>query len=234
MRCGQSTFETATKGGLLYARYRCKSWKCPHCSPRRLKRLAKEAYLGRPNAFLTLTVKPEQFSSKEAAARSLVDGFKRMREAIQRKKKIGPIPFIAIFEECQSGWPHLHILWRGPYVPQAWISQYMHRRIKSPVVWITKIRSRKKAAAYVAKYVGKAPAQFVGCKRYWRNTEYIPKARKHPKSEHKWFLSHTSLERIALYVDNQYVFDDLLSLERLFVPPTGPPEYHWQEEAAAA
>lgn len=226
MHCGLSTFENHRHDHTRYVRFRCKGWKCPHCGPRRLKKLAKDAYLGRPTAFLTLTVNPAAFKCRASAAQALVVSFRRLREEIQRTRKLGPIPFIAVFEATEAGWPHLHILWRGPYVPQKWISNFMARRHDSPIVDIRKIRNRKSAAGYVAKYVGKAPHQFGGCKRYWRNSAYIVARTADKARPGQWKMLRTSLEHISDSLVCDMTPDEFSHVEAITVYPTGPPEFH--------
>ena len=78
-----------------------------------------------------------------------------------------------MFEKTKTGWPHLHILCRMPYVPQAWLSRRMGELIDSPVVDIRALHNVRKAAAYVAKYIAKHPHRFEGCKRYWRSQDWV-------------------------------------------------------------
>lgn len=227
MRCGLSTFVSVRKGETHLHRFRCHSWKCRTCFPGRAKRLRKDAYDGRPTKFLTLTVDPAQFPDKHKAAHALVVAWRRMREAIQKSKGLRPIPFIAVFEAHKSGWPHLHILCRMPFVPQTWISDYMGRRLNSPICWIQALKSRKKAAGYVSKYIGKAPEQFIGCKRYWRNRAYIVRF-KPPKDPTKtWTLTETSMEEIAEIMGAIQRFSELWGVEYFVIPTTGPPGQPW-------
>lgn len=216
--CGETSFISHQGHDLVVARFRCKSWTCPHCAPKRLKRLAKEAYLGRPTKFLTLTARAHDGWTPDEAAASLVESWKRMREAIQERFNTGIIPFIAVFERHKSGWPHLHILFRGPYIPQRWISRYMARRIDSPIVDIRAIKSRKRAAAYVAKYISKAPDQFRGRKRYWRNSPYLPPLEKRGPSPHQWDMVATSLDQYAVMYDLTEHLHDTADLERINIP----------------
>jgi len=197
MICGKSTFIREENGVFEAKRFFCKSWRCPRCAPQRKKRLTKEAYLGNPNTFLTLTVRRLSCESPDEGARRLVIAFRRMRQEIQRKKGIGPIPFLAVFEETENGWPHLHILMRAPFINQKWISDFMARRMDSPVCWIVRLKSRKKAAAYVAKYLSKNPVRFTGCQTTWRNSKYLPPRPRKAKGKSPWALSAASLEAWA-------------------------------------
>lgn len=88
------------------------------------------------------------------------------------KLQYNKMHYMAFAEETKRGEPHLHILLRCPYIPQKWISEQMNDLIKSPVVWIERIKNTKQAIGYVSKYVSKAPAQFGRSRRYWISRGY--------------------------------------------------------------
>lgn len=102
------------------------------------------------------------------------------------RKKIEIAAHFWVMEEHKSGWPHMHILWRGRYIPQWWLSDQLDELIQSPIVDIRRVKSPAQRAAYIAKYVGKKPHQFGTTKRYsqsrnyklpseWSNDRTIPK-----------------------------------------------------------
>lgn len=151
---------------------RCKRWHCDLCNPfnhRRIKRLARE---GLPNVFLTLTVNPARYETPDAAARDLKTAWVNLRRAMERSFEIKHPPFIAIFEKTKTGWPHLHILMRCRFIAQKWYSDTMKRLIGAPIVDVRFIQDTGRVAAYVAKYVSKAPEMFAHCKRWWRSHDY--------------------------------------------------------------
>lgn len=151
---------------------RCKRWSCDLCNPwnhRRVKRLARE---GVPNVFLTLTVNPAKFATPDEAARGLKRAWVNLRRAMERDYGVKQPPFIAIFETTKKGWPHLHILMRCRFIPQQWYSTTMERLLGSPIVDVRFITEKGRVAAYVAKYVSKAPDAFEACKRWWRSHDY--------------------------------------------------------------
>jgi len=151
---------------------RCKRWSCDLCNPwnhRRVKRLARE---GQPNVFLTLTVNTKKFESPDLAARALKRAWVNLRRAMERDYGVKQPPFIAIFEATKNGWPHLHILMRCRFIPQRWYSTTMERLLGSPIVDVRFITETGRIAAYVAKYVSKAPEGFEACKRWWRSHDY--------------------------------------------------------------
>ena len=151
---------------------RCKRWSCDLCKPfnhRRIKRAARE---GRPSTFLTLTVNPARYSSPDEAARELRATWLNLRRRMQRAFGIKRPPFIAIFEATKAGWPHLHILMRCRFIAQAWFSAQMRDMIGAPIVDVRFVQDAGRVAAYVAKYVSKAPEGFAHCKRWWRSSDY--------------------------------------------------------------
>jgi hypothetical protein len=119
-----------------------------------------------------------------------------------KAKRIEKLHYMAFAEETENGEPHLHILLRTVFIPQAWIAQQMQQIIKSPIVWIEKIKGPKSAIAYVTKYVTKAPAQFGKSRRYWVSKYYQLIKRERTKqtlydriNTHTVFQSFTELLR---------------------------------------
>lgn len=152
---------------------KCRRWTCPTCHPTRCARLRSEAYRGVPNTFITLTVNPTLYKDHHERARRLKAAWTRVRRKAIKGWDNKNIPFLAVFEETETGEPHLHILARSKWIPQDWLSKELEAEIGAPIVDIRRIHSRKKAARYVAKYVGKAPEKFQGTKRYWRSLDYM-------------------------------------------------------------
>lgn len=84
----------------------------------------------------------------------------------------GTVPFLAVFERTKRGEPHLHILARTEWLPQAWLSRCTASLLGAPVCWIERITDVGKMASYIAKYCAKEPAQFDTVKRYWASQDY--------------------------------------------------------------
>lgn len=169
----------------------CKSWFCEHCAPIRKRQLQAQAANGNPTRFITLTsrYRPDEMTPADAA-RQLVHAW---RMAIQRGKREGifkEMQYIAVFEATERGWPHLHILARCDWLAQSWLADRMEQYAQSPIVDIRKVKSRKRAAWYVAKYTAKAPERFQGCKRYWRTHGYDLSPDKRDKPLHDHFQGY--------------------------------------------
>jgi hypothetical protein len=183
--------------GSIATALRCKRWTCGDCGPKRRKRLIAEAMSGAPTSFLTLTYNARREGTPEEHAADLSHAWRLLRKRMLRKWSGHRFPFIAVFERTQRGEPHLHILLRGPYIPQQWLSEQMDDLIESPICDIRFIRSRQQVAGYVAKYVGKDPEHFGTSKRYWSSRDYAGVAFEWTKPE-KWEPGFWSIVRGTL------------------------------------
>jgi len=138
------------------------------------------AIKGKPTTFLTLTVSEASGPDPVQRCRNLVKAWRTLRLRIMRLYNVEELPFLAVVEAQKNGEPHLHIIARMPYVPQAWISEQMAALIGAPIVDIQAVRKTRKLANYVAKYCGKDPQRFGTCKRYWQSRDWmlVPKEEK--------------------------------------------------------
>ncbi len=151
----------------------CRSWSCPDCAKDRRKRVILEAKEGAPQRFITLTVNPNWFDSPEERARRLVAAWRLVRRRFLKLHKNAIVEFMAVMERTKLGEPHLHIVQRGAFISQKWLSGQMAELIGAKIVDIRFIRSQAKVAEYVSKYLGKDPFQFGNLKRYWRSRHYL-------------------------------------------------------------
>jgi len=176
----------------------CRSWQCETCRPRRARQLVAQAIKGKPTKFLTLTVNPERGTDPVDRCRSLIKAWRALRLAIIKQFSPEGLPFLCVIEAQASGEPHLHIIARMPYVPQAWISAMMSKLIGAPIVDIRDVQSRRKLANYVAKYCGKDPQRFGTCKRYWQSKDWslVPKEEKQ-----RWKIGDPVSSRSACTVE---------------------------------
>lgn len=188
----------------------CKSWHCEYCQPIRKKQVIKQALNGEPNKFITLTStrRPDEMTPDQAA-QQLVHAWRMVVQRGKREKLFKDIQYIAIFEETKLGWPHLHILARCSWLAQAWLSDRLEEYAQSPIVDIRQVRQRSKQAFYVAKYLGKAPQRYRGCKRYWRTLGYDLSPDKRDRCLHDHFMGYMRQTHIteiaALYDAHGYV-----------------------------
>jgi len=155
------------------------------------------AAAGNPVRFVTLTINPSVGTSPAERLGMLSHAWRTLVKRARRRWPKQTLDYLAIVEATQLGEPHLHILVRGPYMPQKWISSVMRELVNSPIVDIRKIKSLRHVVAYVAKYITKAPAQFGDAKRYWctQTWEGSKKKKDDPatKEPHFWTVEGASL-----------------------------------------
>lgn len=161
-----------------FFKMRCKSWLCDECAPMRRRSLIAEIKKGNPDRFVTLTVNPHWFDSPEERAAALAKAWRLTVMAFKYRWPNAKVAYFCIFEATKLGEPHLHIAWRGPFIPQSWLSKQMRQRMGAPVVDVRKIRQKKQVAEYVSKYISKRSIKFGTCKRYWRSLSYLLKSRR--------------------------------------------------------
>lgn len=137
--------------------------------------LAKAAS-GEPTRLLTLTVNPQHGESPADRLRGLSNAWRLVVKRLRRANPGKEVEFLAIVEETKAGEPHLHILLRSPFVPQALISEWMRELIDAPIVDIRRVKNAREVIRYVAKYVTKAPKQFDRMKRYWSSGSWEEKS----------------------------------------------------------
>lgn len=129
------------------------------------------------------------------------DIYKRLRQ-LRRDPEImrrNAVEFLAVVEAQGNGNPHLHIIARGSYVPQRWLSWRMSALARAPICDIRYVKDRRKLANYVAKYCGKDPQRFGTCKRYWQSKGWAlePKIEKTP-----WRIGDPILTRSKVSIED--------------------------------
>ncbi len=140
------------------------------------------------------------------------------RTIVKRLHRLHPlktIEYMAVVEGTKAGEPHLHILYRGPWIAQRTLSTWMLDLADAPIVDIRAVKNRRQAVRYVAKYITKKPEQFGSAKRYWRSYHYSDAAEQ-PQDRAEinnapWLLSRVPLAMLyAEYVERQWnaVFTD--------------------------
>lgn len=155
----------------------CRSWGCEDCAPQRKRRLIAEANEGHPERFITLTVNPNWFNSPEERAERLVKAWRKIRKRFLALRKGHVCEFLAVFELTALGEPHLHIVQRGSYMSQKWLSAQMAELMGAPIVDIRTVKGAKEVAKYVAKYISKRNIKIGTLKRYWRSKGWLKVSR---------------------------------------------------------
>lgn len=179
--CGTQFLYSKTANAARLIQLRCRSWTCPKCRPRRQRQLRWQALSGKPRTFITLTCKPDLFESPGDAARAMTKAWRELRRRIERLYGGKKGEYLTVVEATQRGWPHLHVLTTRPWIDQRWLSRIWEELTGAKIVHIERVKHESRAAAYVAKYLGKAPHRFLNCKRYYFTRGY--KQKQEPRAE---------------------------------------------------
>ena len=128
---------------------------CPECVRRKrrrnrcFQRVMSGMRLGGNLKMLTLTTSREAFDAGKDIQRSFRALVMRLR---RRNLCTG---YVRVVEFTRAGLPHYHVIVRGGYIPQWWLSRVWAEIHLSPVVDVRAVRGRAGGAAYLAKYLGK-------------------------------------------------------------------------------
>lgn len=179
--CGEHTAVKSEEGRRTGITLRCRAWTCPDCADTRKAGLIAQGIGGNPTKFLTLTMRRVEGEADADAAKRLSRAWRLVRLRLMRHYKLPKLPFLAIMEKHVSGWPHLHLLLRAPWLSQKLISEWMAEICDGPIVWIEHLDKSHKAVIYCAKYCGKCAEKFSTAKRYWQSRDYDqrPDSQKH-------------------------------------------------------
>lgn len=134
---------------------RCRRWSCVYCAPRLRRKMVARALAGFASGervrMLTLTSPGDE--DPERSYDELRARWKRLRERIRRRFPAIRFEYFAVTERQRRGHAHLHVLFRGGYLHQPWLSG---AAAQAGFGWIVDVRPVGKAAGrYVAKYLGK-------------------------------------------------------------------------------
>ncbi len=171
----------------------CGSYQCEKCAPIKRRQLIRRVSMGleagyphqgglRPR-FLTLTCDDRE---PAVAWAQLTARFQRLRERVQRRYGV-KVEYAAFVEVTKRGMPHLHVVFRGPYVDQRVWSRLASGSGFGPVVDIRAVRGgeiggyvTKTLGGYVTKAVGArypAGVRRVRFSHQW-SPEWVPTARR--------------------------------------------------------
>lgn len=172
MFCQENTITATSHFGQVAASVKCKRWGCPNCAEWKQRCLMARGIEGKPNRFITFTCRRGQYPTPEAAARAMVKAWRTIVLRWRRLRKYHKCEYLAVFEPHESGWPHIHVLWRGHWIDQKWLSQQGLELLNSPIQHVFKIADAKSAVAYVTTYFSKEPTKFGTLKRYWTSRNW--------------------------------------------------------------
>lgn len=92
-----------------------------------------------------------------------------LAKRIRRRFPSTPFEYIAVWETHKNGYPHIHLIARGPFLPQRVLSRWWHQLNGSPVVDVRRVHSPNGATHYLTKYLTKSPSVPFGF-RHWRTS----------------------------------------------------------------
>lgn len=188
--CGDRCCVKETAHEAFAKRLYCQRWSCADCAPKRRKRLIAEILSGKPATMVTLTYRGGDGLKPEDQLTRLLWAWRIVIKRWMRRHKMRRLSRFQVVEGTKAGTPHVHVLVRGVWIDQRWLSEQMAALIDAPIVDVRRLDSAGRAAAYVAKYCGKAPAQFGTHKRYHRSQDWRiepkPEKRAEPLPQQKW------------------------------------------------
>lgn len=197
MLCGEWSLVKAERDRVTAVSLRCRAWTCDLCEPDRKARLMAFALSGNPTTFITLTVRPRAGQSPTQRAHALADAWRVIVRRARKHYGYKKIDYLAVLEATKRGEPHLHVLSRVPWIDQGWLSRQAKALLGAPVVDIRRCAPGRIIAAYVSKYVGKAPHRFGTCKRYWSTRTWEegdrPETGRAGRDRHGWEIVKSSL-----------------------------------------
>lgn len=159
-RCGAWSLTASNGEESVAVPMRCRRWRCPRCGPAMRNRLVHLVSQAPPDRMITLTVDTKLYADPYAAARRLSWAFPLLVKELRRHARGQPLEYLAVWERTKAGWPHLHVLVRGPYVHWAVVSNLWRDLTQSPIVDVKKLSGTRQGARYVTKYLAKDPDPF--------------------------------------------------------------------------
>lgn len=182
--------------------------------PRRIKRCYHRVISGLEKdprcRFVTLTSSPD---SKNFIQQDL-------RRLIMRLRRRGVlVDYIRVIEKTKSGFDHVHMIYRGSYIPQPVLSALWLEIHQAPIVDIRSVKPFKNhirgAAGELAKYMAKE-----GCRRYSWSWGWVYKG-----FVRTWKLAKSLFGKIQHYVFVPFAFTRFLALWHIHLKSRSPPSH---------
>lgn len=153
MICGGLSLVGVTGTDAAVHALRCKRWGCPICGPKKVRamiaRIRRGMTAGGTVRFFTITSPGTE--DGPTSYEHLPHRWKLLRQRIERR--FGPIEFLAVVEPQRRGAAHLHVVYRGAYIPQRWLSGAAAASGFGRIADIR--RPPRTIATYLAKYLAK-------------------------------------------------------------------------------
>lgn len=157
MCCGKRAALGMTKGGSglfkVVTSLKCNSWQCEECRKKLSKKWIRKINPQKVERFITLTVDTKRFPDRGQALKQLYRAYKHLVQAIRRRNKNWE--YFSVIEFTQNDWPHLHILQRGSYVEEGWVSKKWDEYGMGIIVEIQAVWGQGAVKHYLTKYMSK-------------------------------------------------------------------------------
>lgn len=177
--CGSASIVNQRGGVRTAEPLKCRRWSCPECYALRKAEVIQDAIDGSPERFITLTCKPSLHASPEAAARAMLEAHAELVRLARKRWGRWAYEYFGVWEKHKSGWPHIHVLQRGRFIPFEWLQTTWKRLTGAHRVEIQACKTSRDTARYVAKYLGKDPETFGTQHRYIRSQKWCaPRAER--------------------------------------------------------
>lgn len=172
--CGSFVLEADDSSGHTWIiPIRCNSWDCPFCGPSKKKKLLQRLKPSEANLFITLTCDPAKFESIPDAFHALRTAFQHWIKRIRRAFPQTQVEYFAVWETTKLGWPHLHILTRGPFIAPSVVRRHWQELTGAPVVDVQTIRHVQNIGQYLAKYLTKSLTAPKGFHRFMVSAHFL-------------------------------------------------------------
>ena len=142
---------------ILFMPLRCKKWSCHYCAAIRRSQLEYDIRAGHAERHITLTLKPRPEISLSGRVAFLRSSFRTLLKLI--RAQWGPMEYASVLELQENGSPHLHILQRGCYVSQQWLSRTWLQLTGAWHVHISKATNTRASAHELSKYLAATAIQ---------------------------------------------------------------------------
>lgn len=176
MECGTWTLVGLAPDKRLVLPLACRRWTCPRCRRKHVRKLKQRLATAHVDSLITLTCAVRAYATP-------YDGFLALNEAVallvkrlRRRYSKASIQYWLVWETTKKGWPHVHLLFRGPWVPKGWLSSVWRELAHSPIVDIRPVRNQQQVQDYLVKYLAKDPSVPSGFRRYRSSAAFYPSA----------------------------------------------------------
>lgn len=156
-RKGAIIIATRSPVALVVVPTRCKTWGCPTCGPILGNLWAQRISHAKPQRFITLTCQKDRFPQPYLAYDAMKAALPQLVRFLRRE--VGPFEYCAIWETHESGWPHLHLVQKGAYIPAKLLKSTWERLGIGYNCDIRSVTTTKGAARYASKYMTKTIAE---------------------------------------------------------------------------